>query len=108
MLAVNNGTPARIASTILWYGMSGWIERDCLRHAEAIHTTDQRRTYAMAWARCILTVTSLVPNSLAICLFNIAGNHQLQHFTFSWRQGIIPAAQFGGPWPAVHTPHRPF
>jgi len=25
-----------------------------------------------------------------------AGNHQLHHFTFSWRQGIIPAAQFAG------------
>jgi len=49
----------------------------------------------MAWPRCILTVTSLVPTRWRFAC-STCRQSPLHHFTFSWRQGIIPAAQFGG------------
>src|SRR6266568_3882640 len=54
---------------LVWGDPAGMIEIVSAMRSNS--TTDSARILCMAWPRCILTVTSVVPNSLAICLFNI-------------------------------------
>ena len=65
---------------------------------------DSAWVFSMTWARWVLTVSSLMPNSIGNLLVQQARDDQVQHFFLARRERIEPRTNFASSARSLRRP----